>query len=312
MRTLLVCSLLAAAAPARAEIIDGVAAVVNGDIVLLSEVEEHAGASLPPRTATGDLKAKRETILHRAAEDLILDKLVAKECKEQNLEPTVPEIDNAIEDVQRANHIDKPTLEKALGEQGLTMPRYREMLTTQLCRMKVVEVKVKNRVTVTDDDVKNFMANKNSPGHVAATQELKLRDIYVPSEGNVQAARAAIADARARLQKGEDFALVAHETTGPLMKTGGDLGWIKMSDLAPELQKAAASVADGHFSEIIESPKGFHVLKVEERRDASDTQSKAQAREEVRQQLQQEKMVKATEDYLAELRRGAEIQLRLP
>jgi peptidyl-prolyl cis-trans isomerase SurA len=306
------CALLLAAAPARAEIIDGVAAVVNGDIITLSEVEEHAaGANLPSRGVTGDLKTKRDSILKRATEDLITDKLVSKECKEQNLEPTTPEIDNAIEDVQRSNHIDKATLERALLEQGLTMPKYRDMLSSQLCRMKVVEVKVKNRVTVTDDDVKNAMANQGRATR-GAVQELKLRDIYVPFDNGVDAARAAVKVAFERLKKGEDFALVAHETTGPLQKTGGDLGWIKVTDLAPDLQKAAGAIADGRFSDVIETQKGFHLLKVEQRRTASDSQSAAEAREELRNQLMTEKMQKATEDYLAELRRTAEIVMRLP
>jgi peptidyl-prolyl cis-trans isomerase SurA len=304
---------LCLAAPARAEIVDGVAAIVNGDIIMLSEVEEHAGPGLPPVTAIGEARLHRESMLKRAAEDLVIERLVAHECKDQSLEPTAAEIDSAIEDVQRSNHIDKPTLEQALRQQGLTMPKYREMLTEQLCRMKVVEMKVKNRVSMPSElDVNTELANESGGAPAVGIQEMKLRDIFIPMGTDASGARNRIGIAYSKLRNGDDFAAVAHATEGPMAATGGDLGWVKASDLAADLRKVAQSLKEGAMSEIVDTSAGFHILKLESVRTSTDVESQRKKKEEVRNRLMQAKMEKATDDYIQELRRAAEIEYRIP
>jgi parvulin-like peptidyl-prolyl isomerase len=301
--------LLQVARRAQAEIIDGVAVVVNGDVILISEVEERAGKDLPKREATGDAAAKREAMLKHAVEDLVNEKLMGKQCKEQSLEPTSAELDNAIEDVQKVNKIDRPTLEKALKEQGLTMPRYRDMLSEQLCRLKVIKQKVEPRVTVGPDDVNSVLANEGGAARVAV--EMKIRDIFVKSDASSDGARQTVLAAKRRLASGEDFAAVAHDTPGPLAASSGDLGWVKEADIAPDLQKPVSKLPVGGVSDIIETKVGYHIVKVEERRTSTDTGGIATKKEEIRQRLWNEKMEKATADYVAELRRSAEVDVRL-
>ncbi len=67
----------------------------------------------------------------------------------------------------------------------------------------------------------------------------------------------------------------------------------------------------GGVSDIIETKVGYHIVKVEERRTSTDTGGIATKKEEIRQRLWNEKMEKATADYVAELRRSAEVDVRL-
>lgn len=294
---------------ARAEIIEGVGAVVNGNIIMLSEIEEHAGSALPPGDATGELKVRRDSMIKHAADDLVQEKLVLADCKTQNLEPTATEIDDAIENVQKQNKIDRSTLESAIKAQGLTMPRYRDMLNQQLCRMKIVEMKVRNRVVVKEEDVKEALARDGATTPV--TQEVKLGDIYIAAASGADAEDRA-KQAKIRLDQGVDFGVVANDAKSAFKSTGGVLGWVKEGQLAPEIDRVATKLPVGGTSDVISTPQGFHILRVLDRRSSQDMDSMAQKREQKQQELMSEKLQKATEDYMAELRRNADIVYRLP
>lgn len=294
---------------AGAAIVDGVAVVVNGDVITLSELEDRVGTQLPPGDAEGDLLRRRKTLLKRAAEDAVAEKLVEKEAEAEGLVPTKAEIENAIDDVKRANKIDDATLETALKQQGLSMESYRKMLLQQLTRMKVVEMRVKSRISVSEDDVKARYAKMT--GDVKTVDEIKLRDIFLPRGDDALAAREKAEAARARAVAGEDFTKVAEETGGPLAVTGGDLGWVRPGMVLPEIEKSAFALETGEISPVLDTSVGFHVLKVEDRRSFGGARPLSEAREEIRQQLLAERLEKATGEYLSELKRSADVEYRL-
>lgn len=297
---------LLSAGAARAEVVDRIAAVVNGEIILLSEVEEVAGPGLPP---AGTDAARRQALLSRAVEELVADKLVTEVAREQGLEPAPAEIDAAIENVKRENRIDDKALTAALAQQGLTMEAYREMLAKQLTRMKVAEVKVRPRVKVSEDDVRRRYQEMTRG--LASVEERRVRDVFVPADGDPAAARARVEDARRRVLAGEPFEKVARETGGPLADSGGDLGWVGRGAILPALETPAFALKKGEVSEVFEVENGFHLLYVEDVRSRGAARSLPEAREDIRAQLTGERMAKATEDWLAELRRTADVDIRL-
>jgi peptidyl-prolyl cis-trans isomerase SurA len=302
-------ALVLAPLAAKAEIVDGVAAVVNGDVITISELEERVGPQLPPPGSDGDLRKRRDLLLKRAVEDAVADKLLEKEAESQGLMPTAAEIDNAVDDVKRANGIDDQTLETALKQQGLSKDHYREMLKLQLTRMKVVEYKVKSRVTVSEDDVKARYGKMS--GEAKGTEEVHARDMYLPKGDDAAGVKAKLVAARKRVEGGVPFAKVAEEVGGPLSSNGGDLGWLGRGAMLPELEKVAFTLKNGEMSEIVDAAGGYHLVLVEDRRLSGAAKPLAEARDELRQQILSEKLQKATEEYIAELRRSADVELKL-
>ncbi len=308
--TLLLASALALPRGARAEIVDGIAVVVNGDVITLSELAERVGPLLPPADATGEAKERRHRLLEQAAEDAIAEKLLAHEAKSEGLVPTEAEIDNAVNDVKSANHIDDETLKKALAQQGLTPHRYREMLKAQLTRMKVVQYKVKNQVSVSEDEVK--ARYEKMAATMPAKREIHARDIYLPGGSDPAATKAKLAAARARVVAGTPFAQVARELGGPLGPSGGDLGWFSQGMMLPALERVAFALQPGQVSQVFEAGGGFHLVYLEGQRESGGAKPLAEARAEIRSQLLQEKLEKATTEYVAQLRRDADVELHLP
>ena len=93
-------------------------------------------------------------------------------------------------------------------------------------------------------------------------EQIHARHILVESEEEAQALVE-------RLEAGEDFATLAQEaSTGPSGPDGGDLGWFGHEEMVPEFADAAFALQAGEISGPVQSPFGWHVIKVEERRSA--------------------------------------------
>jgi parvulin-like peptidyl-prolyl isomerase len=102
--------------------------------------------------------------------------------------------------------------------------------------------------------------------------QVKLRMVLVEvspqaSQAAVDAARAQAEAAAVRVRRGEDFASVAREvSTDPSAQRGGELGWVRAGLLLPQLEVAVWGLQVKEVSEVLRSPKGFHLFQVEERR----------------------------------------------
>lgn len=123
-------------------------------------------------------------------------------------------------------------------------------------------------------------------------------------------ARRRLEDLRQRLRHGADFAELArlHSQDGSAAK-GGDLGWINPGDTVPEFERAMDALAEGEVSEVIQSPFGFHLIKVEARRIQDMSQEKQ--RLAARQALRERKMDEAYQDWLRQLRDRTYVEYRL-
>lgn len=116
---------------------------------------------------------------------------------------------------------------------------------------------------------------------------------------------------RSRLIGGDDFATLARahsDDTGSALK-GGDLGWVNPGDTVPQFEEVMNALAPGEISEPFESPFGWHIVQVEERRtqDAADDLLRLKAREAI----QRRKTEEATDAWLRQLRDEAYVELRL-
>src|SRR5690242_2169057 len=171
--------LLAAVPLARASrVIDKVAAVVNDEIILETEVEQMAATQYRgPDPETPDGKKQWDEIKHKALDAMIDSKLVQQQASELKLSVTPEEVDRAVEQVKTQNKLDDATFRSALEQQGFTMEGYRKTLKKQILELKVVNTAVRSRVTVSDDEVKTYY--KQNEKLVAGDRQSHLRQILV-------------------------------------------------------------------------------------------------------------------------------------
>ena len=314
--TLALMALLLAAPDDR--VLDRVAAVVNGDPVLLSELQERAGGewrrvqSMQPGAERDQARAR---VLQAALDQMVAERLLEAEAKDLGVEAADAQVDAAIEDIKRKNHLNDEQLDRALAEQGLDRPTFRRQLRRDIEAFRILEMKVKARIKVTDEDVRSWY--QAHPKEFASDERVRVRHIFVPVPAGAGAAEEAGARAQGdlileRLRGGEDFAAVARQASkGPSAAEGGDLGFVKRGTIQPELEKAAFALEVGQVSALIRTKSGYHLLKVEERRSAGAAPLD-EVKDAIRDRLSSERVESYRAQYLAELRKEAVVEVRLP
>jgi peptidyl-prolyl cis-trans isomerase SurA len=138
--------------------------------------------------------------------------------------------------------------------------------------------------------------------------EVALTQILFPTDGNegaVAQARQQATDLRDRLTDCPTMVEVADELAAP---SSGELGWLRIGDLPPDLGKAVLDLPVGEVSPPLRGPGGIHLLMVCERRDPAGSQAE---RDQIAQRLQEERTERLARRYLRDLRKQAFVEVRL-
>lgn len=317
MRRLLGLISLFAAATAHAELVDRVAAVVNSDIVTLSEVEARAAPELAKlRSEPAEKRAEaREQLLKRALDMLIGEKLMEAQIRELNIEVADSEIDLGVEDVKKQNNITTEQFEQLLAQEGYTMSTYRTFMRRHLARMKLVNLKVRSKVKISDEDLKAEYAKW---AHDEAQEfEVHARHILVQvspkaTPEQVEAARVKAVGLAAEAKKpGIDFTeLAKKKSEGPSAADGGDLGFFRRGVMVGEFERVAFNTPIGQVADPVRTKFGWHVIYVEEKK-ALAAPPLDEVKDQLREKMLRGQLEKYTEQYVHELRASALVDVKL-
>jgi peptidyl-prolyl cis-trans isomerase SurA len=312
MRFLLASMLLSLSAlPARAEVKDRIAAVVNGQPITLSEVEERVAPELsraPPGPAG---EPQRKQALRQGLDQLIDEHLVASEASSLGVEVSDEEVTQSFGILAKQNGLEPAQFKEALAQQGISPDTLRDSLRRQQLMMRLLQYKVKPR-KVSDEEVQRAYAARSQ----SAEYEVHARDLYVAipvgaTDQQETAAKAKADSAVRRLRSGESFQVVARDLSdGPSAHEGGDLGYIRRGAMIPAIENVAFSLAPGHVSDLIKLPTGYHLVMVEDRRKVSE-KPLSEVKEEIRNQLATDSVVTEREHYMQQLRKTAQIDEKL-
>lgn len=316
LAALIGCVVLGAAGPAAAEIIDRVVAVVNDEVVTLSEVEDAAAGALREAEAESDPVArqqKRQRQL-RAFLDLIIgDKLVKQEAAKARIVVREPEVEAHLDRVMQQQGWGQPQLQQYLLAQGLTLAAFKEQVRDQLLQRKVVGRFLRDKITLTDRDVLNYCREKTTEAASSYAVEAAHIVLRVP-EGASAAEDAALRrkaeEIRDRAKAGEDFAALAGQYSEIGGDNGGALGTVNKGDLDPSLEKAIFGLPEGGVGGPVRTPAGYHVVRSISRvKKAASTCDEVDP--EMRNALYQERLRDAMADWIGDLRKKAFIEVRL-
>lgn len=305
----LAAALLVAPAQAEPRVVEKIAAVINDDVVLLSEVEDRLRFVAAENQTASPEKLRPEVIDH-----MVNERLIAQEAVTLRLEVDRMEVDRTVDEIKRQNKITQVELEEALRAQGMTMSTYREDLKKQLLRLKVLQIQVRSRVTVSDEDVrKAYEKNLHTTG---TDVKVRLRQILVAiprdSPRSVRQARRAMAvKVGERVRAGEELAALASELSddAATRADGGDLGYVTRSALPPEVSDIVFEMRVGEIRGPIYSDLGGHIVQVLDRK-ASEARPFEEVKEELRRQIHQEEVEKQTRLWLVDVRRRAHVDVR--
>lgn len=309
-----VCALTAL--PAQAVVVDGVAAVVNGEIVTLLDLEKAGRAVLDERLRTvpaADQERVRREVLTQVLEQLVLIRIQKQLARQLGVQVSPQEIDAAVASVREENRMSAELLERVLRERGLTMEQYRSDIEDQLRLSKLVQREIRPRVTVTDAEAAAWFAEHRRDWY--RPEKIRIRHLLVPlpsvpSADEVEAARTKALALLARARGGADFAdLVRAQNPGSAPGVDPVSGEIARGELFPALEANAFALEIGAVGEPVQSPAGFHLVQLVERTPAYEPKLE-DVRASIEQKIGDRKTRERFEGWIKQLRSDAIVEIR--
>ena len=222
--------------------IDRVVAVVNGDVVMMSDLQEAIALSRRDGRSVPDGAELERTMLNR----LVDHRLQVQEAKRDKVEVSEDDLRAAVDDIVKRNGGDREKFEAQLQQQGVTWEALRRELREQLLAQRVRGRRVVRRSTVTETEVDQYLAQNREKFEAGLKYHAFHIAIPVDAPGSPEAWDRAKQDAEsisAALAGGGDFAELAR--TRGKDPAGGDLGWMARGELDRGLRAAAPGPPEG-------------------------------------------------------------------
>ena len=297
-------------------VVDRVVAVVNQEIITLSEVEKR----VPPvkeEIVTRDRLEKQERIQgvwREVLERLIEEKLIDQEVKKSGVKVSSKEVEAAVEEVKRRNGATQEELERALAVEGLTLETYKKQIEKSIQRQRLINLSVKVEEKAGENDLREFYQKNLSRYRTNETYRPAQILFIIPKEATpeeIRGIRKKCQNVLERIRKGEDFgemALLYSEDTSN--RDHGDLGYFKKGELLPVFEREALRLKVGEVSGIIRTEFGFHIIKLLDRK-GTDPPPFEEIVERVKVDYYDGEMEKAFRQYLSTLKEKAVIEIKL-
>ncbi|MCF6191729.1 MAG: peptidylprolyl isomerase [Candidatus Hydrothermae bacterium] len=259
---------------------DRVAAVVDGETILLSEVDEALALMVPPQAIQS--KEMLDSLRRQVLDELIKRKILYLEAqKDTTLQVTDAEVEDALDQQLKAfeNQMGKENFEKALKEQGETREslkrQYREKVREDLYVQKFVQKKFGAQFVVTPDELKAFYEQVKDS--LRKPVEVRLSQIVVlikPTDKALNQAKKKAATIAAQIKAGRlsfDQAVQQYSDDRPTARQGGFLGWVSKQELPTLIPDSLASILlnlkVGELSDPLPLPLGYGIFQVADRKD---------------------------------------------
>lgn len=274
-----VASALALPAWAAPRCIEGIAAIVNEDVVLASEVSRRFALFEERMQATRNAELPdRDAVLSQILEQLVLENLQLQEAKASGVEIDDETLTDSVEAYARQNNMTMEQFRAQLLASGMTYREFRDEVRRELTLQQVQQNIVNRRIYLTEQDVDSLVSSPFFQEYLS--DEYRIGHILLQISANaspdaVEEARRTAEDIVGRLREGADFARMAVEhSAATTALEGGDLGWRKATQIPGVFADQVLALERGETADPIRAASGYHIVKLVDHRGASQEREK--------------------------------------
>ena len=249
--------------------IPDVLARVNGEKIerwefdnAVKRMESRAGGPVPPD--------KRDEVLRGVLDQLVAFHLLAQESHARKLVVPDAEVDARVADIRKSFPTEE-AFKQGIAAQGLTLDQMKAQAKTSLEVAKVIETEVNSKIVVQDPEVRTFYdqnLDRFKQGDSVHAAHILIGVPQNPTPEQKAEAKTKAAAVLKTVRAGGDFATLARANSSDQgsAQNGGDLGFFPKGQMTPAFEEAAFKLKPGTTSTLVETPFGFHIIKVIERR----------------------------------------------
>ena len=308
-------------------IVDRIAAVVNGDVITLSELKERARPLIekyiPSDMSREERAAKEKEILKQVVTQMIDEDLAQAEIKKLGIKVSDEEVDEAIASLCKENNLTMDEFKAKLASNGISLNDYKKDIKKQIENSQLIGSQVHAKTVVTDEEVLAYLKKEagQNPGEEGPFYVLQHIYIAPKTPGDPNSRQEALNKAKeaiAALKDRQKFDKVAKEYSyPPLGQAGSYLGTFAEKDLSRTIKDAVTRLKPGQFTDVMDTPDGFQIIRL---KAVNKTQAEQPldlskidraTMEEARKKLLREKLNARFEEWLRDLRSKATIRIML-
>ncbi|NPV82996.1 MAG: hypothetical protein HPY46_05355 [Candidatus Aminicenantes bacterium] len=295
------------------DVVEEIVAIVNGDVITLSEYREQFTSTVQMLRAqlSGEEYFKEyERLKDSLLDMMITDLLLIQKAREQNLN-VKEQLKATIEKIKADNNLSSDEeLIRAMNAQGIDYNVWVKELEENLMRQAVIYVEVDRNIVLDDSEIVSYY--KKKPEEFVVPPEYRIRAIYLSTATNpdylLEEKKNAISG---KLKGGSTFEdLVAEYSEGP-KENGGDLGFFKRGELDKAIEQGVEKLKPGEVSSWIQARNGWYLVKLEEKKE-SYQKTFDQARSEIEQKLYAQKREQKINEYVKKLKEESFIKILNP
>jgi peptidyl-prolyl cis-trans isomerase SurA len=284
---------------------DRIVAIVNSELIMLSDMKREFGKEqerLSREHRGNDLAQRLQTAEYMALTKLIERKLQLQEAKAKKVEVSDLEVKQALQQMKQQQGA-SPSLDAA-------NPTHLQTVRDQLILMKVVDQQMRGNIMVGDSELKRYYQDHRD--RFAIPEEYQLSQILIQLQSPDGLADALSKARRAMddLKRGEKFEDVAvRYSDGANASQGGRLGIVRQGELLPVIERAIAHLVPGGISDIMESPEGIQIIRLDAKKP-KQFRPYEEVRREVQDVVYRQKSEEMYQDWLVDLKNKAYIEIK--
>ncbi len=289
----------------KAGVVDRIVAIVNDDVITLSELESVAMPIYKRVLSSEQDQKEKEKIVQeirkQVLNQLIDNLLVDQEVKRLHITVTDQEVNQFISQIRRDQGLTEKQFLQYLAYQGISLKEYRKHVAEQIKRLKLIQAQVRERIVITDEEIKRYYLE-----HYAKNEEkYELAAIIIQGEG----AKEKVKKAMEELKTGKSFLDVAARYSS-IPESGKGLGTFSLDELCPEVRKAVKILKPGEISRPVKVNNSWQIFKLLAKKN-DESYEIPLLKGEIQHKLYQEKVDQLFQKWLKDLRKRSYIKILL-
>ena len=255
-------------------VMDRIAVVVDQDVIMQSEIDERMNSIKAQIAADPKTQAPPDDALQgQVIERLVLENLQLQTADRAGIRISDDELNEALSGIALQNQMTLTQFRIALANDGVSWAAMREQVRREFAISRVQQGVMRRRIEVTEQEIDNFLATE--VGESLTSDQYRLGHILIalppnPSSQDIRATRDKADSISTQLQEGADFGSLAIEfSEDQNALEGGDMGWRKPAQLPSMFSDLVADMKSGDIKGPIKSGRGFHLLKLMDKRGAT-------------------------------------------
>ncbi|MFW6139848.1 MAG: peptidylprolyl isomerase [Acidobacteriota bacterium] len=296
------------------EVVEAIVAVVNGDVITLSEFkqqDEMLYQSLSSRYQGEELEEAYRESRKNLLDSVITDLLLLQEAEKQDIDVS-SQIENMIEEMKEQYGFNSvEDIRRAMSQQGIDYESWLDFQERELLKEGVIFYSFGRDIVVDDNEVINYYKQHQEEFKEPTTFELKA--IYLSDSGKIeQELKGKMGEIEGKLKAGDSFEDLAEEySDGPYKENRGELGSFKKDTLDKTLEQAVEKIEVGEVTPWVQTSNGWYLLKLVDREE-EHTKDFDEVRGEIERKIFEKKRQEKTAKYIKDLKEKSYIEIKIP